>query len=122
MLPRLFGNQVALGFAQAACASAMALAVALYARRRGISPIGDISVSLARGISQIIIVGLILAVLLKGPWWTGPVLLAVMVAAAGKTSSRRARGFPDALRISLFAIGFGAGTTILLMTAAGVIS
>jgi putative ABC transport system permease protein len=121
MLPKFLHNQIALGAAQAVCAAALALAVAVYARRRGIHLVQDISVSLVRGISQIILVGLILAVLLKGPWWTGPIMLAAMVAAAGKTSSRRAKGFPGALRISLYAIGFGAGTTILLMTVAGVI-
>lgn len=121
MLPKFIPNHIALGLAQAGVAALLALAVALYARSRGIHLIEDVSVSLARGISQIVIVGLILVVLLRGPWWTGPLLLAVMIGAAGKTSSRRAKGFPGALRISLYAIAFGAGTTILVMTLAGVI-
>ncbi len=121
MLLNWLHDRIALGFAQAIIAAGFALAVALYARSRGINLVNDISISLARGISQIILVGLILAVLLKGPWWTGPILLAAMVAAAGKTSSRRSKGFPGAFRISLYAIGFGAGTTITVMTLAGVI-
>ena len=121
MLPNLIHDRIVLGFAQAAVVVVFALVVALFVRSRGIDLIKDISISLVRGISQIILVGLILAVLLKWPWWTGPIMLAAMIAAAGKTSSRRARGFPDALRISLYAIGFGAGTTIAVMTIAGVI-
>lgn len=121
MLKELIHNQVALGFAQAAMAALLALGVALYARSCGIRLTRDISISLARGLSQIIAVGLVLVVLLKGPWWCGPLLLLFMIAAAGKTSSRRSKRFPGALVISLYAIGFGAGTTILVMTLAGVI-
>ncbi len=121
MLPKLIHDRLLLGLAQAGIAAALALAVTLFARTRGIDLVKDASISLSRGISQIIVVGLILAVLLRAPWWTGPLLLLVMILAAAKTSSARAKGFPNALRISLYAIGFGAGTTILVMTVAGVI-
>ena len=94
---------------------------AVCARSRGIDLFQDLLISMARGISQIVVVGLILAVLLKWPWWTSPLLLVVMIAAAGKTSSRRAKEFPGALQVSLYAIGLGAGSTIAVMTAAGVI-
>lgn len=109
------------GLMQAAVVSVLALSVALFARRRGIHLLGDLSISLVRGISQICAVGLILVVVLKGPWWLGPLVLAGMIAAAGKTSSRRSKRFPGAFRVSLYAIGAGAGTTILVMTLAGVI-
>jgi putative ABC transport system permease protein len=121
VLPDWIDDKLLLGLAQAGIASALAIAVAIFARTRGIDLVKDASISLARGISQIILVGLILAVLLKAPWWTGPLMLFVMIAAAAQTSSRRAKGFPGALRISLYAIGFGAGSTILVMTIAGAI-
>ncbi len=114
-------DRILLGVSQALFAASLALAVALFARTRGVALAGDAAIALGRGISQIILVGLILAVLLKGPWWTGPILLFAMIAAAAKTSSRRAKGFPGALRISLYAIAAGAGSTIFLMALAGVI-
>jgi putative ABC transport system permease protein len=44
-----------------------------------------------------------------------------MIVAAGATSARRAKGMPDAFRVSIWAIAFGAGTTIALMMLLGVI-
>ncbi len=114
-------DRILRGLEQAGIVAALALAVGFYARRRGILLMKDLPVSLARGISQISAVGLMLVVVLKGPWWMGPLVLAGMITAAGKTSSRRSKGFPGALRISLYAIAAGAGTTIALMTATGVI-
>ncbi len=121
MLPNFIHDKLLLGLAQAGIAAALALAVAAYARTRGIHLVQEASISLGRGISQIILIGLILAVILKAPWWTGPLLLLAMIGMAAKTSSSRARGFPNVLRISLLAIGFGAGATILMMTLTGVI-
>ncbi len=121
MLEAVFHDPIALGVAQAAVAAVVAIGVVLFARSRGINLVGDLLISMARGISQIVVVGLILAVLLKWPWWTSPALLIVMIAAAGKTSSRRAKQFPGALPVSLYAIGLGAGATIAVMTASGVI-
>ena len=96
------------------------MVIAIVARRRGVDLLREASVALARGISQIVLVGLVLVVLLQGPWWTSPFLLAAMIGAAGKTSVRRSH-FPGALRISLWAIGIGAGSIITVMTLAGVI-
>jgi putative ABC transport system permease protein len=44
-----------------------------------------------------------------------------MIVAAGATSARRAKGMPGAFRVSAWAIAFGAGSIIALMTSAGVI-
>ena len=109
------------GLIQAAIVSALALAVALYARRLGIHLLRDLAAALGRGLSQICAVGLILIVVLKGPWWMSPLVLAGMIGAAAKTSSRRSRRFPRAGRISLYAILAGAGSVIFLMAMAGVI-
>jgi len=110
-----------LGCIQAAAAAGLALLVMLIARTREIHLERETLVALLRGIVQIIAVGSILLLLLRGPAWTTVVLLAAMMVAAAATSARRAAGMPGAFRVSLSAIAVGAGTVIALMTWAGVI-
>jgi putative ABC transport system permease protein len=121
MLKLFFHTQVQLGFAQAGVAALAAFAVILLARKREIHLEGELLVAMVRGIVQIIAVGSILLLLLRAPRWTSAFLLAVMIVAAGATSARRAKGMPDAFRVSIWAIAFGAGTTIALMMLLGVI-
>ena len=78
-------------------------------------------IAMLRGLVQIIAVGSVLVVLLRGPRWTGGFALAAMIVAAGATSARRAKGMPDAFRVSAWAIAFGAGSIIALMASLGVI-
>ena len=121
MLKTVFTDQVALGSVQAALAVAVTLAVMLLARARAIHLERDIVVAVVRGIAQILAVGSVLLLLLRGPRWTGVLLLVGMTMAAATTSARRARGVPGAFRVSLTSIGLGAGSVIALMTWAGVI-
>jgi putative ABC transport system permease protein len=121
VLKHLGGNQLALGLSQAGVAALAALVVVLLARRRQIHLELETSVALVRGLVQIVAVGFLLVVLLKGPRWTSVFLLAAMMAAAGWTSARRAKGMPGAFRVSAVAIGCGAGSVIALMTWLGVI-
>jgi putative ABC transport system permease protein len=95
--------------------------VALAARHRGIHVTRETVIALVRGLAQIVAVGLVLAALLKGPRWTSPILLAFMIAAAARTSVRRARSLPGALRISLYSIALGAGSVVILLVLLGVI-
>jgi putative ABC transport system permease protein len=119
---RLFSHsQLQLGCAQAAVAALTALAVVWLARRRQIHLEKETLIAMARGFVQIIAVGSILVILLQGPRWTSGCLLAGMIVAAGATSARRAKGMPDAFRISAYSIAFGAGSVIALMAALGVI-
>lgn len=122
MLNRIIESPLALGFSQAAIAALFALAVAVVARSRGIRLMGETGIALVRGVAQIVAVGFILAVLLRGPLWTSPLVLAAMMLAAGRISARRALRFPGAFRLSLYAITLGAGSTIGLMVALGVIA
>ncbi len=121
MLKYLFPSQIALGLAQAAIASVLALAVVLLARRKNIHLESDAAIALLRGIVQIVAVGSILALLLKGPRWTSVFLLAGMVVAAGSISAKRAKNIPGAARISTYSIAAGAGLVTAIMTWAGVI-
>jgi putative ABC transport system permease protein len=120
-LRRIFTDQVKLGLAQALAASLLVLAVTLLARIRKIRLGRDATVALVRGIVQIVAVGSVLLLLLRGPRWTSVFVLAGMVVAAAATSSRRARGIPDVFRLSLCSIGCGAGLVIALMTLCGAI-
>ena len=104
MLRLFFHSQLQLGFAQATVAALAALFVIVLARRRRIHLEGETLIAMVRGLVQIIAVGSILVILLRAPRWTSGLLLAAMIVAAGLTSARRARGMPDAFRVSAWAI------------------
>lgn len=121
MLKLFFGNQLYLALAQALVAGLAAVAVVLFARRRGIHLESETVIAMLRGIIQITAVGSILLLLLRAPRWVSAFLLAGMIIAAGATSARRAKGIPDAFRVSAWSIAFGSGSVIALMTWLGVI-
>ena len=121
MLKYLFPNQVTLGFAQAGVTAVLAVVVGLAARKRGIHVEWETVVALARGLAQIVVVGFILALMLKGPQWTGALMLSAMVIAAGATSARRTKKIPGAFEVSFWSILAGSGSVIAVMTWAGVI-
>ena len=58
---------------------------------------------------------------MRGPRWTGPILLAAMVLAAAQTSVARLKGMPGAFRVALWSLLLGSGTVIAVMVLAGVI-
>lgn len=121
MLRTLFQNQLQLGLAQAAVAALAALLVVLLARPRGIHLGRELTIAMVRGLGQIVAVGSILLLLLRGPSWTGVLLLVAMIVAAGATSARRAKDVPEAFKVSTWAIACGAGSVIAWMTFLGVI-
>jgi putative ABC transport system permease protein len=121
MLKELFHTPLQLGLAQALAAALAAGIVVLLARRRGIHLESEAAVAMVRGLVQIVAVGSVLVVLLRGPWWTSGFLLAGMIVAAGATSAKRAKGLPGAFAVSTWAIAAGAGSVIALMTWLGVI-
>jgi putative ABC transport system permease protein len=121
MLKLLFSNQVSLGLAQAGVAALLAFLVVLLARKRGIHLELETLVAMVRGLAQIVIVGSLLLLLLRSPRWTGALLLAVMMVAAGATSSRRAKDIPGVFKISTLSIAAGSGLVISVMTFLGVI-
>jgi putative ABC transport system permease protein len=121
MLRFFFNNQLYLGLAQALVAALAAMAVVLLARKRGIHLESETLIAMVRGLVQIVAVGSVLLLLLRSPRWTGGFLLAGMIVAAGATSARRAKGMPEAFRVSAWSIALGAGSIIALMTWLGVI-
>jgi putative ABC transport system permease protein len=121
VLKTLFHGQLQLGLAQAAVAALAALSVVVLAHRRGIHLEKELAVAMVRGLVQIVAVGSILLLLLRGPSWTSIFLLLAMIVAAGATSARRAKGVPGVFQVSTWAIACGAGSVIALMTLLGVI-
>jgi putative ABC transport system permease protein len=121
MLRLWFSSPLYLGLAQAGIASLAAMVVVLLARKRGIHLVSETLIAMVRGMVQIVAVGSILVLLLRGPRWTSGFCLAGMMMAAGAISSRRAKGIAGAFRISAWAIACGAGSVIALMTWLGVI-
>jgi putative ABC transport system permease protein len=121
MLNRFFIDQLQLGLAQSAAAALVAFAVVLLARWRKVHLEGEAAVALLRGLVQIVAVGSVLVVLLRGPRWTGAFLLAAMVLAAGAISSKRAKGIPGSYLVCTYSIACGAGSIIAIMTCLGVI-
>src|SRR4051794_23026493 len=121
MWKQFFSPDLARGLAQAAAAAAAAIVVMLLARTRRIHVELETSVALVRGLLQIVVVGSLLAMLLRGPRWTSVLILGLMMVAAAATSARRAKRIPGAFRTSLYAIAGGAGLIIALMTLAGAI-
>jgi putative ABC transport system permease protein len=121
MLKFLFSDQLHLGLAQALIAAIVAMLVVLLARKRGIHLESETLIAMVRGLIQIVAVGSILLLLLRGPRWTGGLLLAAMIVAAGATSAGRAKGIPGAFKVSACSIALGAGSVIALMAWLGVI-
>jgi putative ABC transport system permease protein len=121
VLKHFFVGQLQLGLAQAAAAALVALLFVWIARRRNIHLKSETAIALLRGFVQIVAVGSILVIMLRGPRWTAGFLLAAMIVAAGATSAKRARGIPGSFAISTYAIACGAGSIIAIMTALGVI-
>jgi putative ABC transport system permease protein len=121
MLNHYFHTPLQLGIAQAAVAGIAAFIVVLLAHKRGIHLESDTAIAMARGLVQIVAVGSILLVLVRGPRWTSVFVLAAMIVAAGATSARRAKKLPGAFPVSTWAIASGAGSVIAVMTWLGVI-
>jgi putative ABC transport system permease protein len=84
-------SDVVIGMAQAACAVAICLAVVVMCRRFAVHVERETITSLARGLVQMVAVGVVLAVLLHGSFLIGALILLAMTFAAAATASRRAR-------------------------------
>src|SRR5882672_4409629 len=110
-------NDVAMGLAQAAGAIVLCLAVVFLCRRFAVHVERETAISLVRGLVQMVLVGVVLALLLHGNALVGMLILLAMTFAAAVTASRRAQGIKDALLICFYAIAAGAGVVITGMLA-----
>lgn len=121
MLRFFFHSELSLGLAQAATVAATALIVAWLSTRRGARIGREIPFALLRGLVQILLIGALLAILMRGPWWSSILLLLAMIFTAASIVRRRVPELPGAYTLSLGCTGAGAGGVILFMTAVGII-
>jgi putative ABC transport system permease protein len=110
-------SDVVMGMVQTGCAIAICLAVVVLCRCFAVHVERETITSLARGLVQMVAVGVVLAVLLPGSLLIGVLILLAMTFAAAATASRRALGIRGALRLSFYSIAAGAGAVIAAMLA-----
>jgi putative ABC transport system permease protein len=109
------------GLVQVAAASVLAALVVGLAWWRRLALEAELGLAFARGLVQIVAVGLVIGALLTLPVaWSGAILLG-MVGGATWISRGRGAGLPGVTRISALAIATGAGLVIVTMTWAGAI-
>ncbi len=102
-------NDLGMSLAQAAAAIALCMAVVLICRRFAVHVERETVTSLARGLVQMALVGVILALLLNSNLLVGVIILFVMMVAAALTASRRAHGIWGARSLSFYSIAAGSG-------------
>src|SRR5882724_2821861 len=111
-----------MGMAQAAGAIVLCAAVVLLCRQFAVRVEREAAISMARGLVQMVFVGMVLAVLLHGNLLVGVLILLAMTFAAAVTASRRARDIKGSLLLSFYAIAAGSGVVIAGMLATGTLT
>jgi putative ABC transport system permease protein len=112
-------GDISKGMLQAAGAIVLCLAVVGLCRRFAVHVERESVISIGRGLVQMVFVGIVLAVLLRGSLLVGAFILLAMSFAAALTASRRARGIRSSLLLCFYAIAIGAGVVIAAMLATG---
>src|ERR1700761_4162086 len=116
-LQNSIGRDVLMGLAQAVGAIALCAAVVLLCRWQSVRVEREAAVSIARGLVQMVLVGMVLAFLRHGSVLIGCLILLTMTIAAAVTAVRRLKGMPGALMMCFWSITAGAGTVIAVMLA-----
>ena len=111
------GDDVLMGLAHAVGAIALCAAVILLCRWQLVRVEREAAVSIARGLVQMVLVGMVLALLLHGSLLIGCLILLMMTVAAAFTAVRRFKGMRGALMTCFWSIAAGAGTVIAVMLA-----
>ena len=114
-LENSLGSDVVMGLMQALGAIALCAVVVLLCRLSAVRVEREAAISLARGLVQMILVGLVLALLLHGSLLIGSLILFLMSIAAAVTAARRLKGMDGALLLCFWSIAAGAGTVIAVM-------
>jgi putative ABC transport system permease protein len=118
-LKQSIGNDVMTGLAQAAGAVALCAAVVLLCRWQSVRVEREAVVSLLRGLVQMVLVGIVLAVLLHGSLAVGALILLLMTGAAAVTAAGRIKGMGGALMLCFWSIAVSAGIVLAVMLATG---
>jgi UDP-glucose/iron transport system permease protein len=110
-------RNVVLGMAQAAAAIALCFGVVMLCRRFAVHVERETVISLARGLVQMVAVGVVLALLLHGNLLIASLILLAMACAAAVTASRRAPEIKNPLLVSFYAIAAGSSVVIAVLLA-----
>ena len=115
-------SDIVMGMAQAAGAIVLCLPLWCLCRQFAVHVERETAISMARGLVQMVFVGMVLAVLLHGSLLVGVLILLAMTFAAAVTASRRARDISGSLLLSFYAIAAGSGVVIAGMLATGTLT
>jgi putative ABC transport system permease protein len=110
-------RNVVLGMAQAAAAIALCFGVVMLCRRFAVHVERETVISLARGLVQMVAVGVVLALLLHGNLLIASLILLAMACAAAVTASRRAPEIKNTLLVCFYAIAAGSSVVIAVLLA-----
>lgn len=121
MIEHFFPGQFAQGAAECAAAAILALLIMLLALKRGVDLRKELPLAEIRGIAQIVLVGIILAAMLRGSRWLAVPVLAAMILAAASIVRKRAQQIPRGFTLALTSIAIGAGSVLAIMIVTGVI-
>ena len=91
-------NDIVRGMFEAAGAIVLCAGVVLLCRRFSVHVERETAISIARGLVQMVFVGIVLAALLHGSLLIGAMILLAMTFAAAVTASRRAKGIRNRWR------------------------
>ena len=112
-------GDVMLGLAQAAGAIVLCAAVIALCGWFSVHVEREAAISIARGLVQMVFVGMVLAFLLRSALVIGALILLAMMLAAAFTAARRLQGMRGAVPLCFCAIAAGAGVVIAAMVATG---
>ena len=118
LLNNLSSNLV-MGLVQAAGAIVLCVTVVVACRRFAVHVKREAAVSIARGLVQMVLVGVVLALLLRGSLLVGVLILLAMTVAAAMTAARRVQDIDGSVLLSFLAIAAGSGLVIAAMLATG---
>lgn len=112
-------GDVLVGMAQAAAAIVLCLAVVALCRRFAVHVEREAALSIGRGLVQMVFVGVVLALLLRGNLLIGALILLLMTFAAAVTASRRLKDVARPVLLAFWPILAGSGVVIAFMLASG---
>jgi putative ABC transport system permease protein len=110
---------VLVGLAQAAGAIVLCIAVVLLCRRFAVHVEREAAIAMGRGLLQMVAVGVVLALILRGNLLIGALILLLMTVAAAVTAARRLNGIAAPVLLSFWAILAGSAVVIAFMLATG---
>jgi putative ABC transport system permease protein len=116
-LQSFINNDIMMGLVQAAGAILLCAVVVGLCRWQAVHVEREAAISVARGLVQMVFVGMVLAVLLHGSLLIGCLILLAMTVAAAATAARRLKGMKGAFLLSFWGIAAGGGTVIAAMLA-----